>query len=100
MMCHKIGRLPINNIGLGRNSVSSRRREPFPPQRMTTFIAYHRFVPEPTAGVGEPFPAILPCSLRESCHSHSRKSSQPLPCMPVLRPYPSRRTLRHDVVPD
>src|SRR5271155_1817569 len=38
MMCHRMGRPPISTIGLGRNSVSSLRRVPNPPQRITTFI--------------------------------------------------------------
>src|SRR5882757_8268621 len=38
MMCHRMGRSPTGTIGLGRNSVSSRKRVPFPPQRITTFI--------------------------------------------------------------
>ena len=37
MMCQRIGRPPISTIGFGRNSVSSRKRVPSPPQRMTTF---------------------------------------------------------------
>src|SRR5215210_6740145 len=36
MMCQIIGRSPTMSMGLGRNSVSSRRRVPFPPQRITT----------------------------------------------------------------
>jgi len=36
MMCHKIGFPPISTSGLGRNSVSSRRRVPIPPHRITT----------------------------------------------------------------
>src|ERR1022692_1847359 len=39
MMCHRMGRPPISTIGLGRNSVSSRRRVPKPPHRTTTFIS-------------------------------------------------------------
>src|SRR5215471_1441636 len=38
MMCQRIGRPPMSTSGLGRNSVSSRRRVPNPPQRTTTFI--------------------------------------------------------------
>src|SRR5262249_51377685 len=38
MICQRIGRSPIGTIGLGRNSVSSRRRVPKPPQKITTFI--------------------------------------------------------------
>src|SRR2546430_6444626 len=37
-MCQRIGRSPTGTIGLGRNSVSSRKRVPRPPQKMTTFI--------------------------------------------------------------
>ena len=36
-MCQRIGRPPISTIGLGRNSVSSRMRVPWPPQSITTF---------------------------------------------------------------
>src|SRR5579863_536790 len=38
MMCHKMGRPPISTMGFGRNSVSSRKRVPNPPHKMTTFI--------------------------------------------------------------
>src|SRR5205085_6933943 len=38
MMCQRIGRSPIGNIGLGRNSVSFCRRVPLPPHKITTFI--------------------------------------------------------------
>src|SRR3982751_1804499 len=38
MMCHKMGRPPICTIGLGLISVSSERRVPIPPARMTAFI--------------------------------------------------------------
>src|SRR5689334_22490457 len=37
MMCHRIGRPPISTSGFGRVSVSSARRVPYPPARMTTF---------------------------------------------------------------
>src|SRR3990172_11820372 len=36
-MCHRIGRPPISTMGLGREAVSSDRRVPSPPARMTTF---------------------------------------------------------------
>src|SRR6266850_2546109 len=39
MMCHRMGRSPISTIGLGRDAVSSDRRVPRPPARMTTFTA-------------------------------------------------------------
>src|SRR5665213_790028 len=38
MMCHRIGLPPISTIGLGRTAVSSLRREPKPPARITAFI--------------------------------------------------------------
>ncbi len=38
MMCHKIGRPPISTIGFGRDCVSSERRVPSPPARITAFI--------------------------------------------------------------
>src|SRR4026209_2854323 len=37
MMCLRIGRSPISTIGLGRDAVSSDRRVPSPPARITTF---------------------------------------------------------------
>src|SRR2546422_4330653 len=37
MMCQRIGRSPISPMGLGRAAVSSDRRVPRPPARMTTF---------------------------------------------------------------
>ena len=48
-MCHSSGRPPTSTIGLGRNSVSSRMRVPWPPHSRTTFtlaavigtITYH-----------------------------------------------------------
>ena len=52
MMCQRIGRPPISTIGLGRNSVSSRRRVPSPPQRMTTFTG--------TSTYNAAFPSIIP----------------------------------------
>src|SRR5688500_18726033 len=39
MMCQRIGRPPISTMGLGRVSVSSASRVPWPPARITTFIA-------------------------------------------------------------
>jgi len=44
MMCHKTGLPPISTIGLGLYSVSSRRRVPIPPQRITTGIEFLGFV--------------------------------------------------------
>jgi hypothetical protein len=40
MMCQRIGRPPISTIGFGFREVSSDRREPSPPARMSTFIIY------------------------------------------------------------
>src|SRR5450759_355089 len=37
MMCHRIGRSPISTMGLGLAAVSSDRRVPSPPARITTF---------------------------------------------------------------
>src|SRR5215469_3620541 len=37
-ICHRIGRPPISTIGLGRMVVSSLRRVPNPPARITAFI--------------------------------------------------------------
>ena len=38
IMCQRIGRPPISTMGLGFNWVSSARRLPKPPQRITVFI--------------------------------------------------------------
>jgi hypothetical protein len=38
MMCHRIGRFPIGTIGFGMLRVVSLIRNPWPPQKMTTFI--------------------------------------------------------------
>src|SRR5262245_38792085 len=38
MMCHRIGLPPISTMGLGRKAVSSDRRVPNPPAKMTAFI--------------------------------------------------------------
>src|SRR5262245_35295730 len=38
MMCQRIGLPPISTMGLGRVSVSSVKRVPRPPARMTTFM--------------------------------------------------------------
>src|SRR5450759_4182044 len=38
MMCQRMGRPPMSTIGLGRDSVSSARRVPCPPARMTTLM--------------------------------------------------------------
>src|ERR1043166_4792643 len=39
MMCQRIVRFPMLPMGLGRYSVSSRKRVPLPPQRITTLRA-------------------------------------------------------------
>src|SRR6266478_866769 len=52
MMCQRMGRPPISTIGLGRNSVSSRRRVPNPPHRTTTFIFW---LPGSAAGTRQSF---------------------------------------------
>src|SRR6266481_4541217 len=38
MICHRMGRPPISTIGFGLAIVSSDRREPNPPARMTAFM--------------------------------------------------------------
>src|SRR5712691_9032412 len=38
MICHSIGLPPTSTIGLGRKTVSSDKRDPKPPARITTFI--------------------------------------------------------------
>src|SRR5579863_9343039 len=38
MMCHRIGQLPMVTMGLGMRSVSSDKRVPSPPARMTAFM--------------------------------------------------------------
>src|SRR5208282_4504403 len=40
IMCHRIGRPPISTMGLGRYSVSSRKRVPSPPHSITTFTRF------------------------------------------------------------
>src|SRR5271166_3097142 len=40
MICHRMGRPPISTMGLGRYSVSSRKRVPSPPQSITTFTKF------------------------------------------------------------
>src|SRR3989338_1926537 len=40
MMCHKIGIPPISTIGLGFKYVSSLKRVPLPPAKITAFIQY------------------------------------------------------------
>src|SRR5688572_5442696 len=39
MMCHKMGLPPTSTIGFGRSVVSSDRRVPSPPARITAFIS-------------------------------------------------------------
>jgi len=41
MMCHSIGRPPISTMGLGLEWVSSERRVPYPPAKITTFTSVH-----------------------------------------------------------
>src|SRR6185295_14351755 len=43
MMCQRIGFPPISTIGLGRPTVSSLRRDPIPPARMTAFMMSAHF---------------------------------------------------------
>lgn len=38
MICHKMGFPPISTMGLGLTTVSSLRRVPSPPARITTFV--------------------------------------------------------------
>src|SRR5271157_5405499 len=40
IICHRIGRPPISTKGLGRYSVSSRKRVPSPPHNITTFTRF------------------------------------------------------------
>src|SRR5579872_1420287 len=47
MICQRIGRPPISIIGLGRTAVSSERRLPIPPARMTAFM-FHLSVQKPS----------------------------------------------------
>ncbi len=42
MMCQSTGRPPISTMGFGRIAVSSLRRVPIPPARMTAFILLPR----------------------------------------------------------
>lgn len=59
MMCHRMGRPPISIIGLGRMVVSSDRRVPRPPARITAFIvcpAYNRPQPRACEAAERPLP--------------------------------------------
>src|SRR5882762_828406 len=49
MMCQSIGRPPISIIGFGTTAVSSARRVPWPPARMTTFT----FPSSPSRAAGD-----------------------------------------------
>src|SRR5208282_1289157 len=40
IICQRIGRPPISTMGLGRYSVSSRKRVPSPPHSITTFTKF------------------------------------------------------------
>src|SRR5208282_548498 len=40
MICQRMGRPPISTMGLGRYSVSSRKRVPSPPHSITTFTRF------------------------------------------------------------
>src|SRR4030042_3684702 len=40
IICQRMGLPPISTIGLGRKTVSSDRRVPAPPARITTFIFF------------------------------------------------------------
>src|SRR5208282_6537853 len=40
IICQRIGRPPISTMGLGRYSVSSRKRVPRPPHSITTFTRF------------------------------------------------------------
>src|SRR5208282_1094104 len=40
IICQRIGRPPISTMGLGRYSVSSRKRVPSPPHSITTFTRF------------------------------------------------------------
>src|SRR5947209_3775330 len=50
MICQSMGRPPISTIGLGRTAVSSSRREPRPPARITAFIVPTRSLSRRRAG--------------------------------------------------
>jgi hypothetical protein len=59
-MCPRSGRSPISTMGSGLEAVSSDRREPMPPARMTTLTT----TPLPQM----PSPARLPeCTWHRSC---------------------------------
>src|SRR6202035_2018985 len=64
-MCQRIGRPPISTIGLGRTPVSSLRRVPNPPARITAFIRppsgypHRDHVPYTTHSALAEFPRII-----------------------------------------
>ena len=79
MMCQSIGMPPISTIGLGRTVVSSLRREPKPPARMTAFIR------------GESSPSGSGGTSRPGCRSKGAAAS--------LEPFMDRKKLISVVIP-
>src|SRR3954452_7676149 len=75
MMCHRIGRPPISTMGFGLNSVSSRRRVPKTPARITVFIiivdylrlrAALRHLPRPGASLCDPVLGKIDVHIRDA----------------------------------
>src|ERR1700730_899318 len=103
MMCQRIGRPPTSTSGLGRYSVSSRRRVPCPPHRMTTFtstsLSRHRarraiHSPPPVAG----FVATAPPGVHvPTCENHTETQVEAsYAASPVKRDSPHFRILTAD----
>src|SRR5215468_5936047 len=72
MICHRIGLPPISTIGLGRKAVSSERRVPNPPAKITTFIGS----------------LLLRCRTPMSSMLHT---TQPCNDGVMIKPFPSRQ---------
>src|ERR1035437_10497283 len=65
MTCQSIGLPPISTIGLGRTAVSSLRREPKPPARITTFT--HGHVSRPAGRSGPPVTPARDDRIHDTC---------------------------------
>src|ERR1022692_1648550 len=70
MMCQSIGRSPIGTMGLGRNSVSSRSRVPWPPHRITTFM-FARAVRSPSWRGNQAIASQTEAATDDEAHFHT-----------------------------
>src|SRR5580693_6685463 len=66
MMCHRIGQLPMVTMGLGMRSVSSDKRVPKPPARMSAFMP------------SRPRECEILCAKRAPCQHLVQLSEEPL----------------------